>query len=406
MYRKLKNNGLSFIRRLDGYYALLFLGLMGLFACLHLLIGTGFASPSFYNTYTRQAMAWRSGSLHLPHDFPWLELAIYEGEYYVSFPPLPSVVLLPLTFLFGEATPDHLLVKCYAVIGCFAIYAALKGAGNRKGSAALCAFLFTTASSALPMMLSGAVWYHAQMMAFMLISLAILLILKGKPIGGLLLYALSVACRPFDAVYGPLLYLVYLSRHRDVPFRQSVKRLLPGTCLGLCVAGGIAVFNSVRFGNPLEFGHNYLPEFSFQGGIQFSLAHVGQNVQTFLLGSPLSFDGTAYTFNQFGYSLLIACPTISLMLWQCLVDACKREFSFVKAAVLVSLVLHIFLLLLHRTFGGFQLGARYVVDAVPYTVLYFSLCKPSEKRNALHITLLFILLVFTIVGLSAVHLGD
>lgn len=387
-------------------YLLLFLAMMGMFACLHLMIGTGFASPTFYNTYTLQAMAWRSGSLHLPHDFPWLELAIYEGEFYVSFPPLPSVILLPLTFLFGEATPDHLLVKIYAVAACFALYAAFKQAGNRRGSAALLSFLFTASSSALPMMLSGAVWYHAQMLAFMLICISLLCILKNKPTIGLFLYALSVACRPFDAVYGPLLYGVYLHQNRNAAFRENVKKLLPGTILGLCVAAGLAVFNYVRFGNPLEFGHNYLPEFSFQGGIQFSLSHVGRNLQTFLLGAPLSKSGETYTFNQFGYSMLIACPTLLLMLLHVISDVCKKQFTWVKGMLLLSMLLHIFLLLLHRTFGGYQLGARYVVDAIPYTALYFSLSKPCEKRNAVFITFLFLMLLFTIVGLNAVHLGD
>ena len=68
--------------------------MLALWALLHLLMGgdwlKSFFGPSFYNTYTRQALAWREGLLHLPEDVPYLELAIYEGEYYVSFPPLPS----------------------------------------------------------------------------------------------------------------------------------------------------------------------------------------------------------------------------------------------------------------------------------------------------------------------------
>lgn len=403
-----KNNLWQKCKRIDGYYFLLFFGMMGLFGCLHLLCGTGFAAPSFYNTYTKQALAWRSGSLHLPHDFPWLELAIYEGEYYVSFPPLPSLILLPLTFLFGESTPDHLLVKLYAVAAVFSVYAALKQSGNSRPATALLAFLFISASSALPMMLTGAVWYHAQMLALMLVCLSLMLMIKGMPTLSLLFYALSVACRPFDALYGPVLYLLYIStqKKQGLPFRKIVQKLVPGTVLGLCVAAGIGVFNYVRFQNPFEFGHNYLPEFSFQGGIQFSLSHVGNNLKTFLFGSPLSFDGSVYTFNQFGYSMLIACPVITLMLVQFVTDIAKKQLSWVKIALFVSMLLHIFLLLLHRTFGGYQLGARYVVDAIPYACLYFALSKPCEKRNAFQITLLFILLVFTIVGLNAVHLGD
>ena len=58
--------------------------------------------PSGYCTYTLQALAWRDGQICLSQDYPWLELAIYQGKYFVSFPPVPSVPLYFLTFLFGE----------------------------------------------------------------------------------------------------------------------------------------------------------------------------------------------------------------------------------------------------------------------------------------------------------------
>ena len=35
-------------------------------AMLHLANGTDLLGPTYYNTYTRQAMAWREGLLHLP----------------------------------------------------------------------------------------------------------------------------------------------------------------------------------------------------------------------------------------------------------------------------------------------------------------------------------------------------
>lgn len=392
------------IRRVDWYYVLLAVALWCTFFCLHMITGRGMAEPTFYNTYTRQAMAWRSGSLHLPHDFPWLELAIYEGEYYVSFPPLPSVILLPLTFIFGENTPDNLLVKLYGIIACLAVYASLIEAGNRRPAAAVLAFLITVASSALPMMENGAVWYHAQMLAFMLMCLAVMFLLKNLPTGALLCYALSVACRPFDAVYGPLLFLVFFLRNRHLSFGKRCLKLLPGTILGLCVATGIGVFNYVRFGNPFEFGHNYLPEFSFQGGIQFSLSHVKNNIRTFLLSPPIYKEGDAYVFAQFGYSLLIACPTISLMRIHVLTDLFQRKFSVPKLSILLFATIQLFLLLMHRTFGGFQLGARYVVDLIPYTVLYLGLSDEDTPRNALFAVLLFAVFLLTLVGFTQVHI--
>ena len=145
---------------------------------------------------------------------PYLELAVYEGEYYVSFPPLPSVILWPLTFLFGMATPDNLLVKLYALGACLMMYAALKRAGYSRISAGLFAFFFCFASSMLPMTLDGAVWYHAQVLAFFLTTASICLMTMDRLTLSLLCYALAVACRPFSALYAAPLFFTYFSLHR------------------------------------------------------------------------------------------------------------------------------------------------------------------------------------------------
>lgn len=348
---------------------------------MHLMIGTNPIGPTPYNTYTRQALAWRQGLLHLPEDVPHLELAIFEGEYYVSFPPLPSVILLPLTYLFGIATPDTLLVKLYALGACVLMYYALKRAGYERVSAAALAFLICFSSSLLPLTLDGAVWYHAQVLAFFLTMAAVCLLTMDLPTLALLCYALSVACRPFNALYGLPLFFTWFSLYRQagVSWKSATRPLIPGVCLGLLVAFGIGLYNYVRFGNPLEFGHNYLPEFSFQGGIQFSIDHVWNHLKTFLWGTPVYWENGAMKVRQFGYSMLLACPTLLLMLVQAGIDLVKKQARIEKAVVLLTCLLHAFFLLFHRTFGGFQLGARYAVDLIPYTFL-FLLLTPEKKR--------------------------
>ncbi len=352
-----------------------------MWALLHLFLGSSFWGPTMYNTYTRQALAWRQGLLHLPEDVPYLELALYEGEYYVSFPPLPSVVLLPLTYLFGMATPDNLLVKLYALGACLLMYHALKRAGYERIPAAALSFLICFSSSLLPMTLNGAVWYHAQVLAFFLTMAAVCLFTMDRPTLALLCYALSVACRPFNALYGLPLFFTWfsLNRRANVSWKNTLRPLIPGVCLGLLVAVGIGAYNYARFGNPLEFGHNYLPEFSFQGGIQFSISHVGNHLKTFLWGTPVYWENGGMKVRQFGYSMLLACPTLTLMLAGAIADAVKKRMTLEKAVVLFTCVLHAFFLLFHRTFGGFQLGARYAVDLIPYT-FFFLLLTPEKKR--------------------------
>ena len=392
----------GFLRR-DKTPLLLIVAMAALWAVMCVLTGSSFAGATPYNTYTRQAMAWRDGLLHLPEDVPYLELAVYEGEYYVSFPPLPSVVLLPLTFIFGWDTPDNLLMKLYAVGACLLLYAALKRRGYRKWDAGVFSFLLCFSSSLLPLTLSGAVWYHAQVLAFFLTTAAVSLLILDHPTLALLSYALSVACRPFNALYALPLFTAYLMMNRRAgkTVKAMARALVPGVCLGLCVAFGIGMYNYVRFGNPLEFGHNYLPEFSFQGGIQFSIDHVAKNLKRFLWGLPVNSEGEV---EKFGYSMLIACPTLVLMLYWFMEDLFRRRMRVEKIVVLLTCIANAFLLLLHRTFGGYQLGARYAVDLVPYTFFYLLLTPEKKRSNVVELLILLAVLGFTAWAATIVHL--
>lgn len=367
-----------------------------LWAVLCAVMNKDFAGPSAYNTYTRQAMAWRQGLMHLPQDVKYLELAVYQGEYYVSFPPVPSVVLLPLTYLFGWNTPDNLLVKLYAMGACLFMYAALKRAGYGRWEAGAFSFLICFSSSLLPLTLDGAVWYHAQTLAFFLTIAAICLLTMDRPASALLCYALAVGCRPLNVLYGLPLFAVYISvnRRARTPGKAVVRALLPGVCLGLCVAAGLGLYNYLRFGNPLEFGHNYLPEFSTQGGVQFSLDHVARNARTFLLGLPFTYGEGEWNVTKWGFSMLLACPTLTLMLCWAAVDLFRGGMRLEKGIVLLTCLAHGFLLLLHRTFGGFQLGARYAVDLVPYTFFYLLLTPEKKRPNAVEYVFLTAVLLF------------
>ena len=377
-----------------------------LWAVLCALTNKDFFGPTAYNNYTRQAMAWRQGLLHLPWNVRYLELAVYQGEYYVSFPPVPSVVLLPLTYLFGWDTPDNLLVKLYALGACLMMYAALKRAGYGKGEAGAFSFLICFASSLLPLTLEGAVWYHAQVLAFFLTIAAICFLALDRPSLALLSYALAVGCRPFNALYGLPLFAVYIAvnRRARTPGKTVARALLPGVCLGLCVAAGLGLYNYARFGDPLEFGHNYLPEFSTQGGRQFSLDHLAQNVEIFLLGEPLWYADGEWIVPSRGFSMLLACPTLTLMLYWAAADLFRRAMRAEKAVVLFACVLHAFLLLLHRTFGGYQLGARYAVDLVPYTFFYLLLTPEKKRPNWVEYVFLSAVLLLMAWGSTQIYL--
>ena len=386
-------------------YALL---MILLFVLLHIFLAASPFISSSYNSYTLQALAWRDGKMCLPDDVPHLELAVFDGHYYVSFPPVPSIPLFLLSFFFGENIPDGILVKLYILIAFYALTHMLMLTGWHENQASSCSFLLCTASSMLPMLLDGAVWYQAQVMAFMFTTLAIQSMLKERRTLSLTFFALSVGCRPFNALYGFLLLYIYLSEQKPlstVGLKHRLKPILPGILAGLCIACAYGWYNMARFGAPFEFGHNYLPEFSFQGGQQFSIRHIPANIANFVFGLPFeqSYEGPL-SLKQFGFSLFLANPVLLLLAFCFVADIILSRLNALKATVALLFVLHLLLLLTHRTFGGFQFGSRYAVDLIPYAAVYLTQQNMTQSRRRACMAIMSAGLVFSIYGSLMIRL--
>ena len=389
----------------DKFPVLIILMMTGMWLLLDLYLGKSFYGPSPFNSYTLQALSWLQGHAWVENN-PALELAIYEGKYYVSFPPLPSVILLPFAAIFGRNTPDNLLIKVYAAMTVLFLYGALKKVTARRADAAFWSFLAVFSSCFLPLTVEGAVWYQAQALALMLATGAVYLLTRDCMTGSLLMYALSVAARPFDALYFFPIFGVWLILYRraGIPLSEAKGKIIPGFALGLLVAVCIGLYNYFRFGNPFEFGHNYLPEFSFQGGVQFSLSHVLNNINGFVLRLPFYTDWKGIHLEKFGFTFLAACPVLALMLVWFIEDVIRRRMDAARGITAAVFLIHFFLLLTHRTFGGYQFGARYCVDLLPYAFLYRLLRKEKKKTPVWEWIVFAIGWAFSMYGSVMIHL--
>lgn len=98
---------------------------------IHALFGGTLLSYNCWDSYSLQAMSWLSGRLDMGKNYEWLELAVYNGKYYLSFPPLPSVVMLPFVLLFGERTPSNLVSALYGIFTAMIACKILKKAGMK-----------------------------------------------------------------------------------------------------------------------------------------------------------------------------------------------------------------------------------------------------------------------------------
>ena len=342
-------------------------------------------SHDFQDSYTLQALAWRTGQTHitpseLSHD---LELAVYGGKLYVSFPPVPTIPLWLLTFLYGWATPNRIVILIYFLSSYAAGYSLCRRLNKADGPAAVWAVFLVAGCNLLNICWSGGVWYQAQALAFLLTLCAFRLLLSKSSaawIMGLFSLALAVGCRPFQAVYiVPGLWMAYRNiqdKGKASPMRALIMLFL--FCVPAILAGlGYGLYNMARFGSFFEFGHAYLPEFQ-EYGPQFSLSYFAQNLKN-VFRLPF-FEADRLDFPRFsGFAFYLVNPLFLLALGAAVHGLCKKRFRAQDYLLALCLVLHFTLLLLHRTFGGWQFGSRYRIDLCP-ALFYFTLRHPFKSR--------------------------
>lgn len=367
---------------------------------MSMFTGIGIMDTNPVNQYALQSESWLNGRLDLGQDYEYLELAVYQGKYFVSFPPFPSMVLIPFVVVFGKDTPDNFLTL---LAGIFAAIYAFKISRYFKKSIDASIFwsLFITIGGNLLFILStGGVWFMAQAFCFALTMTAIYYALTDIWWHGYLslaLWAFAVGCRPFTIIFIPiLLYLLY-KKHKKLDWKWLIAPILIGIIY--------ATLNIMRFGNPLEFGLNYLPEFTRSHSAVFSLAYVKSNLHNLFRLPEIAVNGRLL-FPQFnGMAFWLASPIfVSSMIY--LISSMirhKAKDSLFPLGIFVLVSFNIFLLLLHKTMGGWHFGNRYTVDVLPFIFLIIMITGQKRSYHVIDYPLFILGLGLNIAGTIAIY---
>lgn len=355
----------------------------------HLYIGRSPFEKNWYDSYLMQSMQWLKGKIPLESDIPHLELAIYKNNYYVSFPPTPSLFLLPFALLFGDAAPTSIITQLYSLLTLIYLFLLLKTVFSENISILL-SFLILFSGSYSAIFYTGYVWHHAQTLSLLLVSASIYYMIAEKPSLSLILLALSIGARPFNILF--FLPLIYLFKSI---FNGKCSKIIPGFFFALLIGSSYAIYNYVRFGNIFEFGHNYLPEFSTLHSRQFAFSHISKHIKAFLFGLPVYLT-PEYTlaYEQFGFSFFVALPPLFLYFTFQLGLFIKKRSNALQLITFLCFLLNVFLLLSHRTVGGFQFGARYFIDCLPYAFIFVLSINKNFVSKAMILFLVLFMTVF------------
>ena len=366
-------------------YALWIAPLIVLLAMLSVAAFTGFWpwSRNPYSSYVLQARSWLEGRLDLGQDYPWLELAIYEGKYYVSFPPFPSYVLLPFAAIMGGNVPDTLIAWTVTLIGVAACVRMCLLLGMSVRSSLFWSLFLYLGSGYLFIGQTSWVWFIAQTMAFTLSLLSLTSALKNRGGFSLSFWACAVGCRPLNILYLPLLFYLLRQNEKDRTIPRWILHHLKWA-IGPCLIGGsYMLLNTLRFGNPLEFGHNYLPEFVRAPEGQFSLSYLPDHLlMLFRLPTVDEKTGALVFYHLETNAFYLVCPLVIsfVICWINGIRHAKRSGLPLLAGLPLLLLLHTLLTCMHRTLGGFQFGNRYFVDMMPFLLLGLLSWKSQDER--------------------------
>lgn len=356
-----------------------------------------------YNSYILQAQAWLNGRLDLGQNYSHLEIAIYNGKYFISFPPFPSYIMLPFV-MFGFDKCDGFIALVSALTAAVYAYKILTHFNIKGERAVLFSLLLTVGSNWLFTSQIAWVWFIAQNMAFTLSLMAIYYALKNKAGLSLTVWACAVGCRPFQAVYLPiLLYLIFRaekSRDEKVTVLDIIKARWKCIIPMAVIALSYMVLNFARFGNPIEFGHNYLPEHTDGQYGQFHPIYMKENILSLFRLPEISFKDK-WEYQAFNGTNMFMISPIFISWLAYMIYALKKNTADRRMLVLATVCIAVQLLAItaHATMGGSQFGNRYTNDVLPMVFLCLAASLPQDsKYDKLNVILLLFGFTVNVVG--------
>jgi hypothetical protein len=355
-----------------------------------------------YNHFALLAEAWLHGRLDLggpPPDYAGNnDFALYQGKWYVPFPPLPAALILPLVYFAGSAARvrDAQFFVWLAPIGPALFFVVLETLRQRGRSVrprwqnltlalslALGSVYFFTA-------VQGSVWFAAHVVALACIAGYLLFAIDARHPWlaglslGLAFWARSMlmfgaafflceawrVCRTSTEGRADARKESLWDRLRSAWRDTSVRRYLL-----LCARFSmpmLALFalqlahNYARFGDPFDVGYRHL-QIAWQGRIQkwglFHYHYLAKNLGVVLTSLPWI---KPFRINDHGLALWLTTPLYVLLLWPS-----KPRAGFVGLVVTAACVgvPELF----YQNTGWMQFGYRFSNDYAPFLFAAFAL---------------------------------
>lgn len=317
------------------------------------------------------AEAFLGGRLYLESPSATMDLTFHNGQWYVAFPPLAALVMMPLVARYGTfGFSTVIFTITFAAISVGLVYAMLESLAKlgwsklRTRDNLWLVLLFGLGTIHWYMSIAGKVWYISRILTVTFVTLAVVLALrKRSPVWVGLALGLAIGARPNIVFTWPFLLgitIQHLKERHDLHFKNVLKwSLLSGLPILLAVAG-LLWYNFIRFGDWLDFGYATMNVGDntavVQAFGQFNPAFIWRNIHYMLFRLPhssASCNGRWVPDPQ-GISIFVTTPALIY-----LVRSFRRAWWSIAAWV--TILIQIGLLLTH-TGSAWEFGYRFIMD--------------------------------------------
>jgi len=345
-----------------------------------LTAGPSLARHSLAPHYVYLAESFLHGRLDLIHiPAPPYDLTPVAGRWYVAFPPLPALLLLPAVASWGLAVSDIAFSVLMGAGSVALFYLALARAECslalhwERGTKTWLCVLLGLGSPLWYCAALGSVWYTAHVVAVVCLCLTMLEVFgRNRPWVAGLYIGLAFLARGPAVLAFPLPLALGLGRARTAR-GALLFVLLFGLGLAPMLAGQ-AAYNFARFGDPLEFGYRWMnsPD-ALQARMrtwgQFSMHFLPENLYTLTVRPPLlSWRPLHMAPDPWGMGLLFTMPALLLALRRRRATGTRWQRT-INLGLWLSVILVAAPSLLYFNTGSYQFGYRFALDWLPLGIL-------------------------------------
>lgn len=339
------------------------------------------------NPYILFAQSLMRGELSLTPSNPMGDLIFFENRYFLPYPPLPSLILLPFVAVLGPAQVNTVAVA--TIMACISLYLMYRiflrvAVPQPYVPWALLAVFFGTGYW-FAIFTSHHVYAFAHITSFLFQLLIVNEVLNKRRWW---LVGIYIGCTFFSRQL-TLFYFVFAAGYMYYLYQERKGEITLAKFFSLCLSTGAFVliyllYNYLRFGNPLDTGYGHiiyigvLSERVEQYGV-FSFRYVLFNLYSFFVkGFNIQFQGSDYLevegMDLWGTSLLSASPFLV---------ACVRAAwpTILKGAAFATIGIILAAQLFYHNNGYHQVNTvRFSMDYLPLLIVLTALGAKSIPR--------------------------